>query len=582
MVELLKRYIKRFIPDSFLNLVLVILQIVIQTVLLMGEMKNIIDHGVSANNMDYVIHSGIMMLIYTALCAACIVVQSYISGRTVAGITRRIREDCFHKVSAMSEQDFARFGASTLHTRTISDPSQIELLLINFLRTSLRVPIIIICMLIMILRMNRLLFLVFLLFFAVTVFILFYIGAKSRPYFEELQKKIDHIALLVDEKISGMRPIRAFCNQRLEEEKLERSNQTAYETAIAANGRINFLAPLSLILMNWAVVFVYIIGSQQLKQHMVSISDLLLIFTYMGYFITCLAVIPFWVNFLPKAVVSARRIMELIEYEPGQAQTGKHEQKQSGITKGEVEFKNVIFGYNGAVNVIANVSFTAKGGKTTGIIGITGSGKTTVLNLLTGLYEMNFGDILVDGVSIRDYDADYLRSRISYGTQRAMVFQDTAYKNITAYGENCTEERVRAACDAAQFTEVIDKMPNGLETVMSQDGRNISGGQRQRLSLARTLAKEADIYLFDDTFSALDAKTEAAALKQTAQMLKGKTIIMVAQKISSIMNADNIIVLDRGSIVGQGKHEELLKNCREYQEIYKTQCYAEERGKENE
>ena len=266
---------------------------------------------------------------------------------------------------------------------------------------------------------------------------------------------------------------------------------------------------------------------------------------------------------------------ELLDYEQN-VKIAKNTRTE-GITEGEIEFKHVIFGYSGATDVIADVSFTAKPGQTTAFIGTTGSGKTTIMNLILRLYEMNFGEIKIDGTSIRDYDSDYLRSRISYATQKPMVFQDTVKNNIMAYDENCSQERMMAACDASEFAEVLEKLPNGLETEMAQGGMNISGGQRQRLSLARTLAKDADIYIFDDTFSALDAKTEASARRKIKEMLKGKTVLMVAQKISTIVDADQIVVLDRGRIAGKGTHEELLKNCKEYQEIYQTQCYV---GKE--
>lgn len=375
------------------------------------------------------------------------------------------------------------------------------------------------------------------------------------------------------EKISGVRAIRAFRNQKYEEEKLEAANTEAYNASIAANAKINFLAPFSLIIMNWTVVLIYFVGTEQLQMKMASISDLLLIFQYLAYFISSIAVIPVLVNLLPKVSVSCERINALLD-DKEEAPLSRS-RDCNGIENGKVEFNNVIFGYSGATNVITDITFTAKPGKTTAFIGTTGSGKTTIINLLMGLYRMNSGEIKIDGKSIRDYDPDYLRSRISYGTQKAMIFQDIVYNNIAAYNKACSKERVKASCDAAKFSEVLSKLPDGLNSMMAQDGMNISGGQRQRLSLARTLAKDAAIYIFDDTFSALDTKTEASVRKNIKCMLKGKTVIMVAQKISAIADADNIIVLDKGRIAGQGTHDYLLSNCDEYREIYNTQCYTE-------
>ena len=554
------------------NVIFVALQIVLQTVFIMSEMKNILDNGVVSGNMTIIWQSGVRMLIFTIASGVCTVVSSYLSAKVTAGVTCDIRKACFDKVTGMSPQAYNKYGASTLSTRTMADVLQIQILIINILRTSLMVPMIIICMLILIFSINRLLFWVMFISFAVTVFLLAFLGAKSKPLFEVLQQKVDRISMLMKEKLSGVRAIRAFRNQDFEEKKLEDVNEQAYEAAIKANAKINFLAPLSLIIMNWAVVLIYFVGTTQLQQGMASISDLLLIFQYLGYFISSLAVVPVLVNLLPKVSVSCRRINELLD--DREEEVSKENKVKSGIKEGRVEFSNVIFGYSGAVNVIADISFTAEAGKTTAFIGTTGSGKTTIMNLLMGLYKMNFGDIKIDGVSIRDYDTDYLRSRISYGTQKAMVFQDTVYNNIAAYNESCSRERVMEACRAARFDEVLEKLPDGLDSMMAQGGMNISGGQRQRLSLARTVAKDAAVYVFDDTFSALDAKTEAAVRKNIKEMLRGKTVIMVAQKISTIADADNIIVLDKGRIAGQGTHEYLLRTCEEYKEIYETQCYT--------
>lgn len=582
MISILKRYLKKYIGEIIGNIAIVAAQMVIQTFLIIGEMQRIIDFGVVEGNFDYILHAGIRMLVFTLLAGVCTVATSYLSAKIVAGVTTALRNDCFHKVLSFSAQEYNEFGISTLMTRTSADCVQIQILLINFLRSCLMLPILIVCIMILVFRVNVTLFSVLFVTFIFTIFLLVYFGAKSSDAFEALQCKVDRISLLVKEKLSGVRSVRAFRNEELEEKKLAGANEGAYNVSIYANSKINFLAPLSLVIMNWAVVVIYFIGSKQLQAGMASISDLLVIFQYLTYFIGSLAAVPILINMIPKAAVSGRRIKELLDYEPEEKQktVTKYEPVlcANGITEGEVEFKHVIFGYSGATDVIADISFTAMPGKTTAIIGTTGSGKTTIMNLILRLYEMTFGEILIDGKSIRDYDVDYLRSRISYATQKPMIFQDTVYNNIVSYNAACSKERVEAACDASEFTQVLEKLPNGLESEMSQGGMNLSGGQRQRLSLARTLAKDAAIYIFDDTFSALDAKTEASARKKIKEMLKGKTVLMVAQKISTIVDADQIIVLDRGRIAGKGSHKELLENCKEYQEIYKTQCYVEKEG----
>lgn len=575
MFKLLKKYLKSYLKVIIINILIVVVQIVTQTVFLMGEMQKIIDEGVGKENMNYIMQSGIKMLVYTLIVIGCAFLASYLSARTVAGATCDIKKDCFEKVMKMSSEDFNKFGQSTLLTRTATDATQIQILMINFLRASLMVPIIVVCMLILIFNMNKLLFTILIVAFAFTIAYLIIKGAKSKEIFERLQERIDKINLLMKEKITGVRSIRAYNNEELEIEKLKKANNEAYEKALEANSKLNFLSPTALIIMNWTVVIIYFAGSIQLKNKMASISDLLLIFQYLGYFISCLGIIPFLVNLMPKVSVASRRINELLETKNSEEFLLNEAGLRTGISDGEIEFKNVIFGYSGAADVVTNISFKAKKGKTTAFIGTTGSGKTTILNLMIGLYRTTFGQIFIDGKEISMYSPEYLKSQISYATQQAQVFQDTAYNNITTY-HDISKERIMKACDAAMFTEVIDKMPDGLNTVMSFGGMNISGGQRQRMSLARTLAKEASIYVFDDSFSALDAKTEKAVRKNVKEMLDGKTILMVAQKINTIMDADNIIVLDNGRIVGQGTHEMLLASCKEYKEIYDTQCYNRE------
>ncbi len=579
MIRLLGRYFKENKLLVILNIVFVALQIIIQTVFLMKEMKNIIDNGVGRQDMDYIIHSGIKMIVFTLLVGACTIAASYLSAKIVAKMTCRIREDCYKKVVTLSPQEFSTFGESSLLTRTIADATQIQILVINIMRTSLMVPIIIVCMLVLIFRMNRLLFTILFIIFAITVFILIYLGARSKPLFEKLQGKIDYINLLMKEKITGVRTIRAFRNESLEEEKMVKANDDTYDVAISANAKINFLSPISMVLMNWAVVIIYLASSSQLRAGMASISDLLLIFQYLAYFITSLGVVPVMVNLLPKVSVSCKRINELLDMKARADEEEGNNKSTEPVKQGEITFSDVIFGYSGATDVIANVSFTAKAGKKTAFIGTTGSGKTTIMNLLMGFYEPTFGDISVDGVSLRERDLDEYRKSFSYATQRAMVFEDTARSNITMYDGNVADEQIEEAVKAACFDEVIDKMPDGIDTKMAPGGTNISGGQRQRLSLARTVCKDASVYIFDDTFSALDAATEKKAREKIMTMLDGKTVIMVAQKISTIKDADQIIVLDRGRIVGKGSHEELLQSCDEYREIYRTQSYLEEGAK---
>lgn len=583
MMGFLWRYLKRDKKALLLNIGFVVLQILVQTVFVMGEMQKILDEGVMRQDMGFIIQSGIRMLLLSLLSGACTVVASRYSAIVTAGMVSRIREDCYKKVVSMTPQQMAGFGESTLLNRTVSDATQIQLLMINLMRTSLIVPVLVLCMLVLIFRMNRVIFWILFAAFLLTVVVLVGMGTKSRRHFELLQEKIDRINLLMKEKIMGVRSIRAFVNEGLEEERMEAVNAAARETAIAANRQINFLSPVSMIIMNWTVVLIYLTASPQLRTGMARVSDLLLTFQYLGYFIASLAVIPLLVNLLPKVVVSCKRIQELLAFPTESAEalpgTGAGEPPVKGVRDGEIVFDDVIFGYAGAVDVITHISLTIPAGKTTAFVGTTGSGKSTLMNLIMGFYEPAFGEIRVDHVPLKKRDMEDYRSHISYATQKAFAFLDTVRNNITMYDADMPEERIETACRAACFDEVAAGLPDGISTVLSQGGSNLSGGQRQRLSLARTVAKDAAIYIFDDTFSALDAKTEKAARERIMRLLDRKTVIMVAQKIDTIRNADRIVVLKQGRIVGIGTHDELLASCEEYQEIYATQNYMEEASK---
>ncbi len=567
MIRLLRRFLKKDAHLVAANVFFVAAQIAIQTFLVMQEMKNIIDRGVELRDMDFIYRSGGRMLLFTLLTCLCTVIASWLSARITAHLACRMRAECYRKVVSMPTALFAQYGESTLMMRTIADATQIQTLTINLMRTSLMVPIIIVCMLVLIFRMNHVIFLILLGVFVLTAAVLIFLGARSTRLFDLAQRKIDRISLLMKENITGARTIRAFSREDLEAEKMEAASEEAYRAAVLANRRICFLTPLSMILMNWAVVFIYAAAGSQLRARLVSISDLLLVFQYLGYFISCLAVIPVLVDLLPRASVSARRINEILDLDT--EDSPPRAVSREGDAAGEIVLSHVTFGYHGAKNALTDVSFTARAGETTAIIGATGSGKTTLLALLMGFYAPDSGEIRMDGCP-----------GLSYAPQRAQVFQDTLRNNIIAYSESATEPQILRALYGSCFDEVLRRMPEGLDTVMAAGGANLSGGQRQRLSLARALCRQAGVYLLDDPCSALDARTAQTVLTRIREVLRGKTVIMVSQKISAIRGADRIIVLRDGRVEGEGTHGELLASCGEYRSIYETQHYLEREGEQ--
>lgn len=578
MLRLFGRYTKNHLPALLINYLFLGIQVFIQTFFILREMKTILDRGVAAGNTELIVHSCVKMAVFTLLAVLCTAVTSYMSARAVAGFVGEVREDCIRKIFSLSPQELLRFGSSSLVTRIMSDMLQVQLLLINLCRSSMMAAFVVIGMLILVFMISPTLGAVVLIAVSAAAVFMLRRGLRVQRAFGRIEKLTERMNLLFREKLVGARTIRAFRNEKREEEKLSAANAELFDAYIEVNKPVNYLTPITLVIMNWAVIVVYLIGASQLQCGTVSVSDLLLIFNYIAYFITALTVVPVLASLFPKVAVASARIMELLDTVPA----GEQGTAVSGITEGGIEFRDVSFGYSGAAQVLSHISFCAEAGKTTAIIGATGSGKTTLMNLMQGLYRMTDGDILIDGVSIRSLDPAYLRRNISYATQKLQIFPDTIRANITAYDESISEERLRLALEASHCDEVVNRKRGGLDFVVAQNGMNITGGQKQRISLARTFAKDAAIYVFDDALSALDAQTEQKVRSGMRNMLAGRTVLLVSQKISTVRDADRIIVLDNGTVVGTGTHASLLKVCREYQDIYRIQCCGEEEanGKE--
>ncbi|MCH3943335.1 MAG: ABC transporter ATP-binding protein [Atopobiaceae bacterium] len=577
MISLLRRYLRKYLWETVANVVFVIAQVLLQ-LQVVSMTKVILNKGVKVGDVPVIVNTSVVMLLMTLAMGVSVVIASYMSSRVTACVTFDLQEDIFKKIVSLSQYDYSRFGGSTLMTRATSDVSNIQLFLLNFLRSCLLVPFVIVGLIIATAMISLGLCAILVVAFALTIAFMVLKSKQSIPPFNEYRSSLDRLNVLMREKIEGARSIRAFGRRQYETEKFDAVNRESVDVSLEADYRIYFLTPVALIIMNVAVVVIYYLGSIELQSQIVSISDLILFFQYVTYFISSLALIPFLVNTLPKVVVSVARIREVLDFE----ETIVNDPKTAPARcDGEITFKNVIFGYDGAKDVIADISFHAKPGTTTAFIGATGSGKSTIMYLLDRMYDPTFGEIFVDGVDVRDMDLEALRSRISFASQKTLVLQDTVYNNIAMGDETITRDDAKACCDVTMFSEVLDHLDNGLDSEMAQGGMNVSGGQKQRLSLARAIARDAEIYVFDDTFSALDLKTEAMVRKSIKERLAGRTVIMVAQKISTIRDADNIIVLEKGRIAAQGTHGELLATCPVYQEIYESQDYGQEGGEAN-
>lgn len=572
MIKLASRYLKHYIGYIVTAIILVAIQTYVQMVLLMGEMKKILDQGVAVKDMDFIYSTGVKMVLYTILIGALTIVISYLTAKVSGIFMSRMRKDCYIKVLRMTPEAFNYFGSSTLTTRTIDDPKAVVSLYQFLISRVIMIPMVVICILGLIYTKSQAIFWILLCAVVCAMTLLALLEIYAKQYNSIFQRKIDKLNQLVREKITGVRSIRAFGNEEKEEQRGINHDEDLYKSALKANQPTKLMNPLTMIIFNWVMVIIYYVGSIEIKNAMCSISDLILIFQYLSYFTMALSLIPTLVNMMPKAQVSADRLIELLDYDCTSEDLSK---ESNWDVKGTIECKNVTFGYDKNRPVLKNISFKVNAGETLGIIGTTGSGKSTLLQVIMGFYKIDKGDILIDNHSIGDINNQTLLSLFSYSPQISYVFQDSVKNNIVSFDEHISEDRIQEACYISKFDEVVPKLAEGLATEMSQGGMNLSGGQRKRLSLARAIAKDAPIYLLDEPYAALDAITEKKVATSIKDAKGNRTKIIVSAKINSIKDANNILVLEQGEVVGFGTHEDLLKTCKEYKEIYDTQCYLD-------
>ena len=578
-MKLLLRYARSYMLWFIALVILIVVQGCAQLFGLTREMKNIVDQGIQTGDMNYIMHSGLRMLVFTALVAVCGALIAWLGGRISCGMRKDMMRDCYKKILSFSPQDEAGFGGATLLTRCITDTENIQRLLGFVLGACLLAPVVIILMLCSLFLVEKQVFVAEIAAVSVSFLIMIVLIIRARKRFPLLQHRLDRLNLITKEKITGVRTIRSFGREDYEEERGKDANQSVFVADVAANRPLKYVSPAILTIMNLSMVFIYLTGAQKTADGLMKISTLLLTIQYVNSLIPSLSVLPIVFNMVPGAGTGLARIGELMDYRetciPDQPADGRETGSFSLSSDPIVSFEHVSFGYEGHKTTLADLSFEIPNGSRIGVVGATGSGKSTLLMLMCGLCRPQEGRILAGGAPLEQLKKDTRMSIFSYVPQKAMVFQDSARENILAYHDGIDEEAVRRACNAAVFTEVAGELENGLDTVMAQGGMNLSGGQRKRLSLARGLAKEAAVYLLDDPFAALDAVTARAARSNTMQLLKGKTVVMVAQRFSQVMDFDRIIMMSQGKIAAVGTHEELMAGCSEYADMFRIQCSLE-------
>lgn len=532
-------------------------------------MSDIVDTGIVQGDVSYILGRGGVMLLVALLGTVCTILTSYLSSKIGMGFSRDLRKKVFEKVESFSLTEINEMGTASLITRTTNDINQVQMVVIVMMRMMLSAPIMIVGALIMALRKDVELSKVILVVIPIIIVTIAIIAKFTLPMFQKMQNKIDKLNLVVRENLTGIRVIRVFNKVEAEQERFNQASLEVSRIATMANRLMGALMPLMMLILNLSIIAVIWFGGIRINDGDLMVGDLMAFIQYLTQVMFSLLMLTMMFVLIPRAQASAVRINEVLEMESPIQEPKEAIQPQ---LKGYVEFKNVSFGYEGAEEyAISNISFVAKPGEVTAIIGGTGSGKSSILNMIPRFYDAAKGEVLVDGVNVRDMNQQELRSKIGYVPQKAMLFTGTIRDNILYGKEDATDEEVRHALDIAQATDFVSKMKEGIESPISQGGTNVSGGQKQRLSIARAIVRKPEIYLFDDSFSALDFKTDAQLRAALKKETKDSTVIIVAQRVSTVMDATRILVMDEGHVVGMGTHEELLQTNEIYQQIVESQ-----------
>lgn len=537
-------------------------------------MADIIDKGVVTGDIPYIWKIGGWMLLISALGAVAAVTASFYSSKAAMGMGRDLRRKVFSHVEKFSLQEFDEVGTASLITRTTNDITQIQQVVIMLLRMVISAPIMLTGGLIMAISKDAKLSLVIVAAMPVLVGAILLILKKGVPLFQEVQKRLDRLNLVLRENLTGIRVVRAFNRETEEKVRLQKANRELTDVSIRVNKIMAFMMPIMMLVMNLTVVGVIWFGGIRIDSGGMQIGDLMAYIQYVMMIMFALVMASMMFMMVPRAAVSAKRINEVLDMKPAFQDLGD---EKADRERGTLEFDNVTFSYPGAEEpALSDISFKAKPGEITAIIGGTGSGKSTLINLIPRFYDITDGTICVNGVDIRQATQDEVRSKLGFVPQKAVLFTGSIADNIRFGKKDATQAELDHAASIAQATEFISGLKEGYDTELEQGGSNLSGGQKQRLAIARALVRKPDIYIFDDSFSALDFKTDAKLRAALKDETKDATVLLVAQRVSTVVDADRIVVLEKGRMVGIGTHEELMKNNEVYREIAYSQLSEEE------
>ena len=538
-------------------------------------MADMVDHGIVPGDRQRILEVGGVMLVVAVLGTLCAVAGSFFASKVATGFGRMVRERVFDRVSHFSVHQFDHFSTASLITRTTNDTTQVQQVLLMVLGMAISAPMMAIGGVVLSLSQDTRLARVLIAIIPVLAVVFFVIMWKAVPLFQKMQVQIDQLNLVIDEGLSGVRVIRAFDRGAHQSGRFDEANRAVTGTAISVNRLVALLMPAMFFMMNLTSVLIIWFGAVRIEAGQMQVGAMMASLQYAIQILFAVFMVTAVFVMLPRAAASAERINAVLDVVPDVVDPAQPTDVASGFsrTMGKVEFQDVTFQYPGAEEpALTGVSFTAHPGEVTAIIGGTGSGKSTLAGLIPRFYDVHQGRVLVDGVDVRELSLADLRARIGFVPQKAVLFSGTIASNICFGPDPATDDEMRHAAAVAQAAEFIDQTADGYDSPVSQGGTNLSGGQKQRLAIARALVRRAEIYVFDDSFSALDFATDARLRAALRADLTAATVFIVSQRIGTVMNADRIVVLDDGRVAGMGTHAELLRSCEVYREIAESQA----------
>lgn len=570
------KYLKPFTPMIIVAIILTFCQGMLN-LYLPNLMSDIVNNGIVGQSLNEVYKYGKQMVLVTLGFMLCAIGATFMASRVSAGFGKKLRSAIYRQVEKLSLAEFKKISTSSLITRTTNDVTQVQQLTLMSMRMMIGAPLMCIGGIIMALSKNKELSILFIVVIPILLFAIIMLAKKIVPLFTVLQKRTDRINQVIREKLTGVRVIRAFGTQEYEKKRYDKANKDIYDVSLKATYIMSILMPIVLFLINVSSVAVVWFGSHLVDTGSMQIGDMMAFMQYAIQVLFSILGVTMMFVMIPRAMVSAKRIVEVLETESSIKDSGTIIPNEKFTNLGEIEFIDATFQYaDGDIPVLSNMNFKIEKGQTVAVLGGTGSGKTSLLSLMMRFYDVTEGEIKIGGVNIKEMSLKQLRDMIGYVPQKAVLFSGTIESNIKYGKKDATYEEIVEAVKIAQSYDFIDSLDDKFESIVAQGGTNFSGGQKQRLSIARAIIKKPQIYLFDDSFSALDYQTDKKLREALDQKMKDATVVIVAQRVSTVLNADKILFIDEGKIIAQGTHSELYNSCEEYKEVVLSQITEEE------